>query len=440
LKAGAVAAVKEYQVAPAVRVSGEVTVPGDKSISHRSLMLGGIATGDTRISGFLASEDCLATLSALRALGVGIERPQATQVIVKGVGADGLHGAAAPLDMGNAGTAMRLSMGLLAGMPFASTLIGDASLMRRPMERVAGPLRQMGAMITTHDGRPPVLLQGGRQLSGIDYAMPMASAQVKSAVLLAGLSAKGRTRVTEPAPTRDHTERMLTAFGVHVERNGSTVGLVGGQPLTGTHIEVPADFSSAAFFLVAGALAAEEGLRLRNVGINPTRTGLLDMLQLMGARIAVHPHAGGGEPIADLEVHASRLRGIEVPAHLVPLSIDEFPVFFIAAACAEGETVVRGAAELRVKESDRLAVMAEGLASLGVAHTLLPDGIRIRGGEGFGGGTVDSHGDHRIAMAFAVASLKARDPIRILDVANVATSFPGFVELAQSVGIRIAAP
>jgi 3-phosphoshikimate 1-carboxyvinyltransferase len=334
---------------------------------------------------------------------------------------------------------MRLSMGLLAGQPFASTLIGDASLMRRPMERVAGPLRQMGAAITTHEGRPPVLLQGGRPLTGIDYAMPMASAQVKSAVLLAGLTARGQTRVTEPAPTRDHTERMLAAFGVRVEREGPTVSLTGGQPLTGTHIEVPADFSSAAFFLVAGVLAAQDGLRLSNVGINPTRTGLLTMLQLMGAQIAVHPHTTAGEPIADLEVHASRLRGIEVPAQLVPLSIDEFPVFFIAAACAEGETIVRGAEELRVKESDRLAVMAAGLATLGVEHTLLPDGIRIRGGQGFSGGTVDSHGDHRIAMSFAVASLRAEGPIRILDVANVATSFPGFVELAQSVGLQIAA-
>ena len=441
---GAVPAVKEYRVAPATSVSGEVTVPGDKSISHRSLMLGGIATGETRIAGFLASEDCVATLSALRALGVRIERPEPTRVIVHGVGAEGLHGAAAPLDMGNAGTALRLSMGLLAGCPFASTLIGDASLMRRPMERVAGPLRQMGAEITTHEGRPPVLLHGGRALTGIDYAMPMASAQVKSAVLLAGLSAKGRTRVTEPAPTRDHTERMLRAFGAQVVREGATVSLSGGQQLKGTNLEVPADFSSAAFFLVAGALAAPNGLWLRNVGVNPTRTGLLTMLQLMGARITVHPRSARadpvGEPSADLEVHASDLRGIEVPDSLVPLSIDEFPVFFIAAACAEGETVVRGAAELRVKESDRLAVMAEGLKTLGVAHTLLPDGIRIRGGQGFGGGTVASHGDHRIAMSFAVASLRARDPIRILDVANVATSFPGFVELAQSVGLRIAAP
>jgi 3-phosphoshikimate 1-carboxyvinyltransferase len=437
------AAVKEYQVAPGTRVAGSVTVPGDKSISHRSLMLGGIASGVTRITGFLASEDCLATLSALSSLGVRIERPQPTDVVVHGVGVAGLQGAAKPLDMGNAGTAMRLSMGLLAGQPFESTLIGDSSLMRRPMERVAGPLRQMGAQITTQEGRPPVRLHGGRVLHGIDYAMPMASAQVKSAILLAGLSAQGTTRVTEPAPTRDHTERMLGAFGVEVHRDGATVSLRGGQSLTGTAVAVPADFSSAAFFLVAGCLAAQDGLRLRNVGVNPTRTGLLQMLQLMGARIAVHPHGNAdaiGEPVADLEVHASRLRGIEVPAALVPLSIDEFPVFFIAAACADGETIVRGAEELRVKESDRLAVMAAGLQTLGVEHTLLPDGIRIRGGHSFGGGTVDSHGDHRIAMSFAVASLKATAPIRILDVANVATSFPGFVELAQGIGIRLRAP
>ena len=432
----------EYQVAPGTQVGGEVTVPGDKSISHRALMLGGIATGDTHIQGFLASEDCLATLAALAALGVRTLRPEPTRVIIEGVGSTGLHGSPRPLDMGNAGTAMRLSMGLLAGQAFATTLIGDASLMRRPMERVAAPLRQMGAEITTQAGLPPVLLHGGRQLQGIDYAMPMASAQVKSAVLLAGLSASGRTRVTEPAPTRDHTERMLGAFGVQVERDGATASVVGGQPLRGTRIEVPADFSSAAFFLVAGALAAQQqGLLLRNVGVNPTRTGLLTLLRLMGARISVRPHGadGVGEPLADLTVHASPLRGIEVPASLVPLSIDEFPVLFIAAACAQGETVVRGAAELRVKESDRLAVMAAGLETLGVEHTLLPDGIRIQGGAGFGGGTVDSHGDHRVAMSFVIASLKARAPIRILDVANVATSFPGFVELAQSVGIRITA-
>jgi 3-phosphoshikimate 1-carboxyvinyltransferase len=342
--------------------------------------------------------------------------------------------------MGNAGTAMRLFMGLLAPQSFSSTLIGDESLMRRPMERVAGPLRQMGARIETREGRPPVQIQPpAAGLKGIDYALPVASAQVKSAILLAGLRASGTTRVTEPAPSRDHTERMLHAFGVPVHREGSTVALEGGKTLRGARVQVPADFSSAAFFMVAGCLAAERPLVLRNVGVNPTRTGLLELLQRMGADIRVHPIAGseGAEPIAHLEIRRSRLKGIEVPESLVPLSIDEFPVFFVAAACAEGETVVRGAHELRVKESDRLAVMAEGLTALGVRNELLPDGIRIQGGPGFRGGTVESHADHRIAMAFAVASLRAQEPIEILDVANVATSFPGFVRIARTAGLQI---
>ena len=431
-----------YRVGPGGRADGELTVPGDKSISHRALMLGGIASGDTEITGFLAGEDCLATLRALQQLGVGIERPSGQHVIVHGVGSNGLCGAAQPLDMGNAGTAMRLFMGLLAPQAFDSTLIGDESLMRRPMERVAKPLRLMGADIGTQDGRPPVSIGAGKSLQGIDYPLPVASAQVKSAILLAGLRASGRTSVTEPAPARDHTERMLRAFGVELHQQGATVSLQGGQPLHGTRIRVPADFSSAAFFLVAGCLAAEEGLTLRNVGVNPTRTGLLELLLQMGADITLKPRAdaddASGEPIADIEVRRSRLRGIRVPESLVPLSIDEFPAFFIAAACAEGETLVSGAAELRVKESDRLATMAAGLGALGVEHRLHPDGLWIRGGEGFTGGVVDSHGDHRIAMAFAVAALRASRPVEILDVANVATSFPGFVELAKTAGLRIA--
>ena len=442
-----------YRVGPASRVAGEITVPGDKSISHRALMLGGIAAGVTQITGFLAGEDCLSTMRALQAMGVSIDRPQDQHVIVNGVGMEGLRGASTPLDMGNAGTAIRLFMGLLAPQKFNSTLIGDESLMRRPMERVAGPLRLMGAEINTREGRPPVEIRGGRTLRGIDYSLPVASAQVKSAILLAGLQAQGRTQVTEPAPARDHTERMLGAFGVKVTRDGPKASLEGGQTLKATPIAVPADFSSAAFFLVAGALAAEKGLLLRNVGINPTRTGLLQLLLMMGADIRMHVRKGGagagrantdvadmvGEPIADIEVHQSILKGIQVPEALVPLSIDEFPVFFVAAACAQGETVVRGAHELRVKESDRLAVMAEGLTALGVPNELLDDGIRIQGGGGFSGGTVDSHGDHRIAMSFAVASLKARGAIEILDVANVATSFPGFVDLARTAGLQIEA-
>lgn len=429
----------KYLAGPGGVAQGELTVPGDKSISHRSLMLGGIAQGVTDITGFLAGEDCLATLRALQALGVRIERPEDEHVIVHGVGLHGLRAASKPLDMGNAGTAMRLSMGLLAPQSFNSTLIGDESLMSRPMERAATPLRLMGANITTHNGRPPVEIRGSREMHGIDYALPVASAQVKSAVLLAGLQASGQTRVTEPAPTRDHTERMLRAFGVKVVQQGATAAIEGGQTLRGTHIVVPADFSSAAFFLVAGCLAAEKPLLLRNVGINPTRTGLLQLLLQMGADIKVHPHPGpkDAEPIADLEVRKSRLKGIQVSEDLVPLSIDEFPVFFVAAACAEGETLVRGAEELRVKETDRLAAMADGLTALGVENKLHRDGLWIRGGDGFKGGTVHSRGDHRIAMSFAVASLRARGEIEILDVANVATSFPGFVEISRMAGLHI---
>lgn len=430
-----------YRVQPGGEVTGELTVPGDKSISHRALMLGGIAEGETLISGFLAGEDCLATLRALQALGVRIERPEPQTVRVTGRGLEGLKAAGVPLDMGNAGTAMRLFMGLLAPQAFDSTLIGDESLMRRPMERVATPLRLMGASIRTREGRPPVEIHGTRELRAIDYALPVASAQVKSAVLLAGLRAFGRTRVTEPAPARDHTERMLSAFGVEVLRDGSSVAIEGGQRLAATSVAVPADFSSAAFFMVAGCLAAERGLLLRNVGVNPTRTGLLEMLRLMGADIRVHPlrqdARPGGEPVADIEVRKSRLKGIRVPQSLVPLSIDEFPVFFVAAALAEGETLVRGALELRVKESDRLAAMAQGLTVLGVENQLLEDGLWIRGGAAFGGGVIESHGDHRIAMAFAVAGLAARSAIEIRDVANVATSFPGFLEIARSAGLQI---
>jgi 3-phosphoshikimate 1-carboxyvinyltransferase len=433
-----------YFCQPGSTIGGEISVPGDKSVSHRSLMLGGIAEGTTEVRGFLESEDCLATLAALRALGVNIGRFGGNRVTIHGVGIDGFKAPSAPLDMGNAGTAMRLSMGLLAGQKFDSTLIGDGSLMKRPMERVAVPLRKMGAAITTQNGTPPVLIHGGHRLRAIDYDLPMASAQVKSAILLAALRADGRTRVTEPAPTRDHTERMFTAFGVEVLRNDRTVAIEGGQTLRGTEIDVPGDFSSAAFFLVLGALAAEKGLTLRNVGINPTRTGLLDMLAMMGANIRVRPKPMAekqgrtvGEPIADIDIQAGKLKGITVPEALVPLSIDEFPVFFIAAACAEGETLVRGAHELRVKESDRLASMAEGLARLGVEHELLPDGIWIRGGSGFSGGIIDSHGDHRIAMAFAMASVRASGPLEIRDVANVATSFPGFVQTARSAGLQI---
>jgi 3-phosphoshikimate 1-carboxyvinyltransferase len=417
-------------------VGGRIAVPGDKSVSHRAMMLGGIAEGVTRVTGFLDSEDCLATLGAMRAMGVSIERPGRTEVIVRGVGLRGLAAPRAPLDMGNAGTAMRLFTGLLAGQSFDAELIGDNSLMRRPMERVAVPLRKMGAAIETRDGRPPVRIRGGRSLAGIDWTLEVASAQVKSAILLAGLYASGTTSVTEPAVTRDHTERMLRAFGVPVETRGPTASL-GAAPLRATSIAVPGDFSSAAFFVVAALVAGRAPLTIENVGVNPTRTGLLDILRLMGARIDVtEPRLAGDEPVADLVVHPGPLRGIEVPPELVPLAIDEFPVLFVAAALAEGETLVTGAAELRVKESDRIAVMAAGLAALGADAEALPDGMRIRGGR-LKGGHVDSHGDHRIAMSFAVAASCAEGEVRIDDVANVATSFPGFLDVATAAGLDV---
>ena len=419
-----------------------MAVPGDKSISHRALMVSGIANGSSEVTGFLASEDCLASLAAMRALGVHIERPDPTRVVIRGVGLRGLRDAGQALDMGNAGTAMRLFTGLLSAQSFGSRLIGDASLMKRPMERVAKPLREMGADVRTCHGTPPVDIGGVRRLHGIEYRMPVASAQVKSAVLLAALYADAPTTVIAPAVNRDHSERMLQSCGVRVDTDGLRTTLHPPQELTGQRLEVPGDFSSAAFFIVAGLLgAAPAGLLIRNVGMNPTRTGLLDILRSMGGNIEIRDaHASGAEPVADLLIHASDLRGVRVPAELVPLAIDEFPVLFIAAACAAGETIVTGAEELRVKESDRIAAMSAGFEALNVAHQVLPDGIRIEGrGEGpaFGGGEIDSRGDHRIAMSFAVASLRAAAVISIRDVANVATSFPGFVGLARSVGLDI---
>lgn len=433
---------QSFRAAPGGRLSGSLRVPGDKSISHRSIMLGAIADGVTRVSGFLEGADALSTMNAFRALGVTIEGPADGRVVVHGVGLHGLRQAAGPLDCGNAGTAMRLMMGLLAGQRFESTLIGDESLSKRPMRRVADPLALMGARIETRDGRPPVRILPCERLTGIRYEMPMASAQVKSALLLAGLYAEGETTVIEPAPTRDHTERMLGGFGVRVVRDGAAASLVGGQPLRATAIDVPADISSAAFFLVGAAIAPGSDLRLEHVGMNPTRTGVIDILRLMGADIAVeNPREVGGEPVADLRVRGGALRGIEVPRELVPLAIDEFPALFVAAACAEGRTVVTGAEELRVKESDRIAVMADGLRALGVSAEPTPDGIVIegRGGEArvFGGGEIATHHDHRIAMSFAIAALRAGGTISIRDTDVVATSFPGFVELARGAGLDI---
>ena len=429
---------------PGGRVRGELRVPGDKSISHRSIMLGAIADGVTTIEGFLEGADAIATMNVFRALGVAIEGPDSGRVTVRGVGIEGLRAPDAPLDCGNSGTSMRLLTGLLAGARINARLVGDSSLSKRPMKRVSDPLAAMGARIDSVDGCPPLTIHAGEPLHGIDYDMPVASAQVKSAVLLAGLQARGHTRVVEPAPTRDHTERMLGAFGVVVEREGAAATILGGQRLQGCRIDIPADISSATFFLVAASIAEGSDLLLRHVGMNPTRIGVLKILRAMGADIVERdPREVGGEPVADLRVRSARLHGIEVPPAWVPLAIDEFPAIFVAAACAEGTTVVRGAEELRVKESDRIAAMADGLAALGFPVTVLPDGMRIEGrgdqGACFSGGEVDSLGDHRIAMAFAVAGLRASAPIRILDTSNVDTSFPGFDALARSVGMVVSA-
>ncbi|EJO93842.1 bifunctional cyclohexadienyl dehydrogenase/ 3-phosphoshikimate 1-carboxyvinyltransferase [Ectopseudomonas mendocina DLHK] len=424
---------------PGSSLSGRIRVPGDKSISHRSIMLGSLAEGTTEVEGFLEGEDALATLQAFRDMGVVIEGPHHGRVTIHGVGLKGLKAPAGPLYMGNSGTSMRLLSGLLAAQPFDTVLTGDASLSKRPMNRVAKPLREMGAVIETGpEGRPPLTIKGGQRLTGMDYEMPMASAQVKSCLLLAGLYAAGRTSVTEPAPTRDHTERMLRGFGYPVSVEGSTASVESGHKLTATRIEVPADISSAAFFLVAASIAEGSELVLEHVGINPTRTGVIDILKLMGGDISLeNQREVGGEPVADIRVRSAKLKGIDIPEDLVPLAIDEFPVLFVAAACAEGRTVLRGAEELRVKESDRIQVMADGLITLGVKAEPTPDGIIIEGGS-IGGGEVWAHGDHRIAMSFSVASLRASAPIRIHDCANVATSFPNFLALAAEVGIQVA--
>lgn len=428
----------QFQVQPGGKLTGEVRVPGDKSCSHRSIMLGSLAEGTTQVTGFLEGEDALATLAAFRAMGVEIEGPDNGAVTIHGVGLHGLKQPSEPLYLGNSGTSMRLLSGLLAGQSFDTTLTGDASLSGRPMKRVIDPLTQMGARIESDTGgTAPLTIRGGSKLRGIHYELPMASAQVKSCVLLAGLYADGETCTLEPAPTRDHTERMLQGMGYEVRVDGARACLSGGGKLTAGKIEVPADISSAAFFLVGASIAEGSDLTLKHVGMNPTRTGVIDILKLMGADIEVsNERVVGGEPVADLRVRHAPLNGIQIPEELVPLAIDEFPAVFIAAACAEGVTVLRGAEELRVKESDRIQVMADGLQLLGIEADPTPDGIVIEGGL-LGYGEVDSHGDHRIAMAFAMAALRSTGEIRINDCANVNTSFPGFADLAAATGLSI---
>jgi len=425
-----------FVVEPSPLKNGTVRVPGDKSISHRALILGAIAEGKTTVHGFLDGEDCLASLAALQSMGVRFDRPSATHLVIEGVGAAGLQAPAGVLDMGNSGTAMRLFAGLLAGQTFSSQLTGDASLSKRPMNRVIKPLTMMGAQIQSDDGKPPLIIDG-QKLNGVVYSMPVASAQVKSAILLAGLCADGEVVVLESAVTRDHTERMLGAMGVKLSVGETQIIMHGGQQLQATDIQVPADLSSAAFVILAAILSSDAEVTITDVGVNPTRTGVIEILKAMGADIAIqNVRLFGEEPVADLTVRSSSLQGIDVDPAKASLAIDEFPVLFIAAACAEGKTAFSGIGELRIKESDRIAAMAEGLRALSVAVDETEDGAVIHGGKLYGG-KVRSHGDHRIAMAFAVAGSVAEWAVHIADTDAVGTSFPGFTECMQSLGIDI---
>ncbi|MEL6208943.1 MAG: 3-phosphoshikimate 1-carboxyvinyltransferase, partial [Pseudomonadota bacterium] len=425
-----------YRVTPGGVLRGTIDVPGDKSISHRSLMFTSIARGESLIENLLESEDCLATRDALLALGAHIVREGPGRYRVQGI--EQLADPENTIDCGNAGTGMRLLTGLLVGQKINATLVGDESLMRRPMRRIADPLNAMGAEVRTADsGRPPVEVHASDRLKSSVHTLSVASAQIKSAIILAGLGANGVTEVTEPHRSRDHTERLLAGFGLALDVDDLTVRLEGPQRLNACNVRVPADPSSAAFFAVAATLCPGSDLTLRAVGINPTRSGFLDVLDRMGARIerSAVTHVGG-EPVCDLRIRSAPLRGIDVPEAWIARTIDEFPVLFVAAAAASGVTRVRGAHELRVKETDRLAVMADGLEACGVRCALYDDGIDVHGGA-ITGAEVSSGGDHRIAMAFAVAGIIADRPMTVHDTANVATSFPGFAALAQKAGWRV---
>lgn len=422
---------------PVTALTGDITVPGDKSISHRAIILGAIAQGTTTVSGFLEGHDCMATLKAFQAMGVRIEGPVSRRVVIHGVGKYGLKKPEKPIDCGNSGTSMRLLAGILAAQAFDSELDGDDSLRKRPMERVSRPLMQMGADLVTTEGKPPVYIRGGQQLRGIHYEVPEASAQVKSCLLLAGLYAEGETTVVETGHTRDHTERMLTTFSYPIQKLESGITVNSESECIGCDIIVPGDISSAAFFIVAASIIPGSDLIIRNVGINPTRTGIIQILDMMGANITMtNKRLCGEEPVADLHVKYAPLEGIDIPTALVPLAIDEFPVIFIAAACANGQTRLHGAKELRVKESDRIGAMVEGLQRLGVDAQGFEDGVFIKGGK-ISGGEVNSFNDHRIAMAFAIAGAVAEGPVTVRHCANVATSFPDFVKTSRAIRMSI---
>lgn len=415
---------------------GEITLPGDKSISHRSVLLSAIADGDTLISGFLTGEDTQNTAKAMQALGIEIEGLGTDRLVVHGKGLDGLSEPMSVLDLGNSGTGMRLLAGLLSGQDFFSVLTGDQYLRKRPMARIVDPLRLMGAKIDGRSGgklAPLAIRGGGKALSSLSYTSPVASAQVKSAVLLAGLYAEGETRVSEPSKSRDHTERMLRFFGLDVREQGTTVMVQGRQRLRAKGpLEIPSDISSAAFFMVAASIVPGSDLLIRNVGVNPTRTGIIDILHSMGAGITLQNlREQAGEPTADIRVQYRKLHGVQIGGDMIPRAIDEIPVVAVAASYAEGKTIIRDAAELRVKESDRIATMAKELRKMGAQVAEFPDGMELTGGEGLTGALCDSHGDHRIAMSVAVAGLAARGETVIGDTEWIDTSFPGFERLLK---------
>lgn len=418
-------------------LNGEINIPGDKSISHRSIIFGALAKGTTVINGFLDGDDCMATLRAFQAMGVTIEGPDDQQVVIHGVGKHGLKKPEQIIDCGNSGTSMRLLAGLLSAQNFDSQLTGDESLLKRPMLRISKPLIEMGADISTVDGKPPITIKGGKKLRGINYVMPEASAQVKSCLLLAGLYAEGETTVTETGVSRNHTEVMLESFSYPIQHKEHSITLNASNEFIATDIFVPGDISSAAFFIVAATIVPGSDILIRNVGINPTRTGIIHILLEMGADITLlNQRQQGEEWVADLRVCYAPLTGINIAPELVPLAIDEFPIIFIAAACAKGTTTLHGAQELRFKESDRIAAMVDGLRTLGINAQALTDGALIEGGA-LHGGTVDSLGDHRIAMSFAVAGSVASAPVTVMNCANVATSFPLFVETARELQLQI---
>ena len=429
-----------YSISPGGKLSGRFSVPGDKSISHRALMLSAIAEGQSRITGFLDGEDTLATMAAFRAMGVKIQHNSENEVIVDGVGMGGLLTPATALNLGNSGTSVRLLSGLLSGLGIECELVGDESLMTRPMRRIVDPLQKMHASITcSEDGTLPIHIKGGASLTAIDFEMPVASAQLKSSILLAALNANGRTCIHEPVATRDHTERMLKQFAYQLECTESTIVLTGGGVLKGTTIDVPADISSAAFFIVGACIADDSEIIIENVGINPNRDAVIHILREMGADIALLDERDVcGEPVADIEVKSSELHGIDIPESLVPGAIDEFPAIMVAAACAKGKTRLTGAGELRVKESDRISAIADGLQTLGIVVDEQPDGMTVTGGS-ISGGEINSFTDHRIAMAFAIAGLRASSAITVIDCANVETSFPGFVDIAKNAGLELVA-